>query len=445
MADILIINSPLWRDQVPLDKEESLPAIGLGYIASVLEEAGKNVKIIDAVNDNISVLDLLKLINNTKPQYVALNIFTTNFHLVKEVVENSYINPIHFIIGGLATKSLYRDIALWGTTNNIDIVIGDGEKITLAIIENSVLEEPYYQINNHRVFNVNMFSLYYSMDISTVPLNRNLLPNEPQRNAYNLIEAHIVTGRGCIYNCAFCAAANTHNEDFSIRESKINNVISELDSIRTFYPQVESIRILDDLFLKDEKSVEKAIQIFDKFKFRWRSTGHIMTFLNVDHRLMCKLKDSGCYELFIGIESGSTNILKGINKTSNINYIKQSIINCFRAGISIKGYFIYGFPGETKYDFEQTYQLATSLKAESKKYNITFRTSVFQYRPYHGTSLFKKLNLDSKDNEITMKYNHDLSLKVNREEYNFYYENFADADIDIVHEYIRKTNSLNDR
>src|SRR5690606_20864200 len=98
---------------------------------------------------------------------------------------------------------------------------------------------------------------------------------------------------------------------------------------------------LDDLFLKKSKHIEFASNIFSKTYFKWRSMAHVSTFNDVGSDIMRKLKESGCAEIFIGVESGSPNILKSINKTSDVNTIKNNIEKIFKVGIGVKAYFIY--------------------------------------------------------------------------------------------------------
>ena len=84
---VIIINSPLFREKNVLYDEDSLPPIGLGHIATILHNEGIDVKLIDAVHQRISLADLLATLNALKPDFVASNIFTTNYELVKDLFE----------------------------------------------------------------------------------------------------------------------------------------------------------------------------------------------------------------------------------------------------------------------------------------------------------------------------------------------------------------------
>lgn len=440
---VLILNSPLFRHTNKLYDEDSLPPIGLGYIATILQQNNIDVKLIDAVADKISLNNLIENINEEKPDFIASNIFTTNYNLVKDLIESiSY--KAHIIIGGLSTKELYKKIIDWKTENKIDIVTGDGEFITLAIVTDTLKDEPFIKAANRRVFHVNSSSHYIVNDISNVPLNRGFFVNEPVQHPLGFLEANIVASRGCIYNCTFCAAARSLNADYPVRERSEISIIKELNEIKEKYPLVNSIRVLDDLFLKTKDSIQKAINVFSHFDYSWRSMAHVMTFNNADDILMTSLKQSGCFELFIGIESGSPKILSQIKKTKNLNTIISNISKVFKAGINVKGYFIYGFPNETIEDMEMTYGLAETLKNIALENNTNFRTSVFQYRPYHATQIYHDLEAQGRNLEVeSMQPDANLSNLVGRLQFNFHNGNYSKVDKKIIDSYIYRTINLN--
>lgn len=441
---VVLINSPLFREINERYDEDSLPPIGLGLIATILQNNYIDVELIDAVHQKIPLHALIETLNLAKPEFIASNIFTTNLELVKDLFEA--INyKTHFIIGGLSTKQLYQDIIKWNTQNQIDIVTGDGELITLDIVKNQINEKPFIEIKNRRVFLVNEKSNYFVKDISNIPLNRDFFLNEPIKHPLGFLEANIVTSRGCIYNCSFCAAARSLNKDYPIREKSEISIIQELNEIKHKYPNVNSIRILDDLFLKSKDSVQKAINVFSNFDFQWRSMAHVMTFNNIEETIVESLQKAGCHELFIGIESGSPKILQVINKTKNIDTILNNLNKVFKAGINIKGYFIFGFPEETNYDMELTYRLAKELKHRAQQQNVNFRTSVFQYRPYHSTQIYHDLEVKGLDLKVqNIQPNHELSDLLGRFQFNFHSGNYSKVESSILHDYICRTINLND-
>jgi len=441
---IILINSPLFKEFNALYDEDSLPPLGLGYIGTQLRQNGYKVSLIDAVAQRLPLNELTSILNSEKPEFIGLNIFTTNYELVKELVHAISFDT-KLIIGGLSTKELYKDIILWNTKNPIDVVTGDGELITLDLINNKLIEDPIEIHDNKRVFKVDSQSKYYVKDIDNLNLDRTFFINEPVIHPLGFKEANIVTSRGCIFNCSFCAAAYSLNKAFGIRERSIESVQKELQQIIKDFPEVTSIRVLDDLFLKSDKHVLYAIDVFQPFQLKWRSMAHVQTFRNVSIEDLIKMKNSGCEELFIGVESGSPTILKAINKTNNPDLITQNLSKVLKAGINIKAYFIYGFPNETQEDMELTYNLALKLSQIAAENGVHFRTSVFQYRPYHGTALYHDILDEGFDaSEVkSITPNEDLSYMVKRIQFNFHSCNFSKVGLDVLHSYICKTTELN--
>ena len=438
--DVLVINSPLFRDKVDGYDEDSLPPLGLGYIATNLQSNGITVQLLDAVETNIPLAAILTIIRQKRPRYVALNIFTTNQHLVREIVESTD-GEIRFIIGGLATKNLYRTILLWDTSCSVDIIVGEGDFVVSAIVQEKPLDI-ICRDGNKRVIMVSVASPYFPHDISNIALDRSFFVNQPLRHTLGFNEVSIITSRGCMYNCAFCSAARSLNKETPIRERNAQSVANEVRMLRELYQNIDSVRVLDDLFLRNAESVKRAVNIFGDIPVTWRAMAHALSFYQLDDAQLLELRRSGCLEVFVGIESGSPRILKMIHKTSDVDLIKRIIEKLFRAGINVKGYFIFGFETETIEDMWLSYNLATWLKESSVKNGVSFRTSVFQFRPYHGTELYHSLVLKGRIiNEVV--YGEGLSTSMGRKQFNFTGGNFSEVSDEILREFITKTDRIN--
>ena len=437
--DVLIINSPLFRDLIEEDDEDSLPPLGLGYIATDLLSNGITVELVDPVNDHISLNGILAIIRGKRPSYVALNIFTTNMHLVREIVES--VGNTRFVIGGLATKSIYKNILSWNTNSPVDIVLGEGDFIVSTIVHGKS-QGVVYDDGKNRVIKVATSSPYFPADISNLSLDRSFFSHLTAHPVSGLNEVCIVTSRGCMYNCAFCAAARSLNLETPIRERTAASVEKEIRVLLEQNNTINAIRILDDLFLRNVRSVERTVKIFGQIPVVWRAMAHVLSFHKLEDAHLLALKRSGCFEVFIGIESGSPRILKKIRKTSDIELIKRTIERLFRFGINVKGYFIFGFESETSADMEMTYKLAMWFKEASLRTSTRFRTSAFQFRPYHGTELYHDIVQKGRivSDMIPQKL---LSRNIGRRQFNFASGNFSEVPDDVLQRFIMSTLNLN--
>lgn len=445
MKNMLLINSPIFDTKYNTKKEDLLPPLGLGIIYSSLINDGIQCELVDAILENMTPDNLINIIDESKHSFVGINIFTTNYHIVKKIVEG-VSRKVDFVIGGISTRTLYEHIFSWGTNNNIYVVYGDGELILKDILNGSIKEQPNKYKKSRMFFKVGRDSQYFNKDISAIAPNRDCFDGEPSVNVHGLLEANIITSRGCIYNCAYCSAAQSLNKTLSVRLQSNASVVAEIKSLVSIYDNLKSIRILDDLFLRDKQTIDNAINIFSEFHLKWRAMAHIKTFKMCDIPDLHNLINSGLYELSIGIESGSEKILNLINKKNSVNDIKTTVQMLLCAGINVKGYFIFGFLDETEDDFKKTYELALFLKEESLKYNVCFRPSVFKFRPYHGTIMYKRI-LDSNHDVLEVLENispdDELNNSIGREQFNFKSGNYSSEGDDILTQYISMTNNLN--
>ena len=235
---VILINSPIYNKKVA-DSEDYLPPLGLGYIATSLKENGIDVKIVDAVNSNLTVEEIVELISKDAPDFVGTNIFSINYELVKQIIEQCKTKT-SFIVGGKSTKFLYKDIVNFNSENEIIVTIGEGELITPDIVKGCVKEQSILgEYINRKIYKVDENSVYLPRDISKLKLDRTFFEDRDTINAYGKIEEAIVTSRECLYNCAFCGGARSLNKDVPVRERNAEDIIGELTEIKKTHPNTQ--------------------------------------------------------------------------------------------------------------------------------------------------------------------------------------------------------------
>ena len=98
---------------------------------------------------------------------------------------------------------------------------------------------------------------------------------------------------------------------------------------------------------------------------------------------------------------------------------------------------MYGLPDETEKECQDTYNLALKIYEYSQNSCGLFRTSAFQFRPYHGTELYNKIN-----KHISFKHNDALDELDGRKQFNFTAGNFSKCSDDAINNFVIKTNKL---
>ncbi|MGH1554233.1 hypothetical protein ACRAWF_26680 [Streptomyces sp. L7] len=91
------------------------------------------------------------------------------------------------------------------------------------------------------------------------------------------------------------------------------------------------------------------------------------------------------------MESGSTRILKAMDKRIDAEMTERVARRLVAHGIGVKGYFILGFPGETQEDLDATVRHVRNLWDISDRHAGDVRASVFEFRPYPGTPVWQTL------------------------------------------------------
>ena len=103
--------------------------------------------------------------------------------------------------------------------------------------------------------------------------------------------------------------------------------------------------------------------------------------------------------------------------------------------------YIYGFPKETVDDFKATYELAYRLREISENTTGTFRTSVFQFRPYHGTQLYNEIRSEGGFIQ-DCTFNGSISKFQGRSQFNFESGNYSSESKEILDDFIIRTQKL---
>lgn len=135
--DLILVNSPI-RDYTNEERQkaEQLPAIGLGYIATVCENAGFNVGLLDVEVNGLSPEKAAEIINESNPRWVGVNMLTPTYPLAKRIIININQN-IQIEVGAAHSKALSEKILRDSEIGyKIDlIVLEDGELISRGLLE----------------------------------------------------------------------------------------------------------------------------------------------------------------------------------------------------------------------------------------------------------------------------------------------------------------------
>jgi anaerobic magnesium-protoporphyrin IX monomethyl ester cyclase len=216
-------------------------------------------------------------------------------------------------------------------------------------------------------------------DLDSLPFPaRRLLP----MNQYTVLGkkttiGHVITSRGCPFNCIFCASSLLFGRKFRARSPK--NVIDEIEEVVSDY-NPDTLEFTDDLFTLNRRRVEA---ICDEMKTQgidipWACSSRVDT---ISRELLTKMREAGCTFIFYGVESGSQRILNQMRKGIRLGQIEDAVRWTKEIGIETLASFIIGWPNETMDDIKNTLNFAKRLDTDYVEFNLA--------TPYPGTELYR--------------------------------------------------------
>lgn len=157
------------------------------------------------------------------------------------------------------------------------------------------------------------------------------------------------TAISCMYRCAYCSFPKYGGKYQTVNLQEIEKEIQQLKEIN----RTGIIHFVDDCFNKPASRFKEILRMLVKSNtsMKWHS---FLRCEDVDDETIYLMKKSGCLGTLIGLESGSPEMLKRMNKNINLDGAKQIIGKLKEAGILTYALFIVGFPGETAESIRQT-------------------------------------------------------------------------------------------
>jgi anaerobic magnesium-protoporphyrin IX monomethyl ester cyclase len=366
---------------------ESMQPLGLLSVATVAQQAGYGVQLIDFNHyKNDFRLDLLKL----KPKMVGIGGTTATrkssfltARLVKEVLPNTVV-----VYGGPHATFAASDTLTF--VDSIDYVIqGEGEYsfLELASVVFGKSSKPLNTIaglawREQNTICINKPERIQNLEALPIP-SRDLLPAQyPITIDQTTVPAAIlVTSRGCPALCDFCAASKLFPG--GVRFRSIAQVQEEVVQIVEKNPQIKGLKIFDSTFTASKEHVQKFCAMIQKYDLVWECEVRADS---VDYELLQLMKQAGCIYINVGLESSNEQTLKQIGKRIQTDQVNNVLDWCKQLHIITKVFFTFGHLDQTQ---EQMYADLRYMKEMKDKIDL-FATTI-GIRVYPGTILERKL------------------------------------------------------
>lgn len=346
MKDIVLLSLPDWVDSQP----KMYFPLALTYLAAVVSNAGYSVEILDC-RDGVKDLP--------EARFYGFSCATPQIMVAKQLAKQ--VNG-QTIIGGAHASLLPNDCV-----KHFDYVVrGEGEEVILDILSGHV---PKGIITAPRIKNLDTVP-YPAWDMVDQPFSDTLFPGE--RYGTGDLAATIIGSRGCPYACSFCGNINR----VPVVYRSVDNILGELKELIS--RNVRHFRFEDDCFTIHPQ-FDKICQEITRLNVHYKC--HTRSDLLTPEKAGL-MKDSGCEECGLGVESADDRVLALVNKKETAQEHLKAVRTLKEAGIRAKTYFVTGLPGET----DKTIDLNKDFVKEAQIDKWTVST----FTPYPGCPVFHR-------------------------------------------------------
>ncbi len=355
--------------------------LGLLSIATVLKKNGHNVMIYDRTVSNVRADEVIR---SFSPELIGVSLISMkSYRDAKLISEKMKKLNLPVVWGGPLASSVPE---LVFKTGCVDVLsIGEGEETWCEIAEHyegkrelaSVCGTAYEEngklcFTPQREF-VNLAEL--------PPIDWSLIDVPKYFQHYYSCKKmlYLYSAKGCPGVCTFCFNSQFHRSCY--RRRPVEHVIGEIEYLYDNFG-LDGVYFADELWCRSREEMHEicSAMIASHAHIEWGCQTKIGLFNQDDFRYMY---EAGCRWIFFGVESGSKEMLRKMQKGIAYDRIVSTFSDCAQVGIITIAAFIIGMPGETREQLRETAELAKRIEATQWSFNF--------YTPVPASQLYNEL------------------------------------------------------
>ncbi len=364
--------------------------LGLGYLAAALAPHHDVVQLIPDVrafpDDGARWAAIAEALRAEAPDLVGVSLVTATFPAGRRLaaLARSLLGPhVPIVAGGV--HATFRPAEVLAEPAFDGLVVGEGEETLREVAAAVERGRPWDHVPGvvTRAEGGDADALVWApprgpvADLDTLPDPRRegiLWPDHLQPAFYQ----SLITVRGCPYRCSYCSVPQSSHRRTRYRSA--GHVAREMVALVErwkvpylfFHDSVFTLNRRRTLALCDELQ-DRGLRV--PFACQTRAD-------RVDPELLARLARAGCHQIFLGLESGHPETLRRIHKDVSLDVARRAVRDIKAAGIRCTGFFMVGFPWETREHVEATVELATTSGLDA--------ATLFSATPLPGTELWEQ-------------------------------------------------------
>ncbi|WP_317899345.1 B12-binding domain-containing radical SAM protein [Aurantibacillus circumpalustris] len=362
--------------------------LGILYISAFLESKRINHEVFDSTFSNFEKFKIY--LEEKKPKLIGIytNLMTKIMVLkmVEYIKKSAELKSCKIILGG---PEIRYNAENYLNTGADMLVVGEGEETFFELCDqflktghlSNEVSGTAFLVKKEVVFTQER-SLIKDINVLPMPARKNIdlnLYGNAWKKHHGYSMYSVSTMRGCPYTCKWCSRA-VYGGTYRRRSPKL--VVDELEYLKINY-NPDQIWFVDDVFtinhkwLKEFKTELLSRKIVIPYEIITRAD-------RMNDEVIQILKETGCFRVWIGAESGSQKIIDAMDRRVEVTMVREMIIKTKKAGIQAGTFIMLGYPGENRSDIKET---INHLQLSDP----TFYTITVAY-PITGTPLYNEVS-----------------------------------------------------
>jgi anaerobic magnesium-protoporphyrin IX monomethyl ester cyclase len=357
-----------------------LPSISLTTLKGfITTKTIHQAKIIDlAFHKNDWEEYILEEVRRERPDLIGFSVLSFNF--LEAIMIARYIKnhmSIKIIFGGVHVILLPQEVI---NQSEVDIICtGEGETVLQELLDNELnctdVKGIWYKTDGKIIKNKPR-QLTRNLDLLAFPdfddfdmqkyffINNNHLP--------------IMASRGCPYSCSYCSnhALKKALLGRYVRFRTVDNVLEEINlRMKQYFGKgLKYLYFFDDTFILNKEFVLEFCKRFKEKGYHKLIQWNVNIRANlVTDDLIKTMRDAGCYQVRMGVESGNESIR---NKVYNRDMTNKQISDAFeiihRNKLQLRLYFMAGAPDETLDMMNESLKMAQHSQADEIFFGLLY-------------------------------------------------------------------------
>lgn len=362
------------------------PPLGILYLSAYLEKNNFTNEVFDSTFSSFN--NWVNYLLDYKPDVIGIytNLMTklNVLKMIRFIKTHELLKKCKVVLGGPEVSNHAVNFLKYGADI---IVIGEGEETMLELIQYFRYKDKQldqvsgivYLQNDAPVFNDERSKIKLIDDLP-FPNRKKInlqLYFDAWKNKHGESALSMSTQRGCPYTCKWCSRA-VYGQSYRRRSAKC--VVEEIAEVQCNY-KFDTIWFVDDVFTISHKWLNEFADEIAKRKIKTKY--EIITRADrMSEEVIQLLKQSGCFRIWIGAESGSQKIIDAMDRRVDVKQVREMIRLTKSYGLQAGTFIMVGYPGEDDDDVKET--LIHLRESNPDHYTVTIAY------PIKGTPLYSE-------------------------------------------------------